>query len=67
MEAEYLWTRQVRECLKLKLVKLEAHAIGAGGLGFDFRVGQIDAMSPAARHRYNVSSELCCPGAKPRR
>ena len=24
-------------------------------------------VSPIARHRCDVSSELCCPGAKPRR
>ena len=37
------------------------------GLGFDSRAGQIGTVSPAARHRCNVFSELCCPGAKPRR
>ena len=26
-----------------------------------------DTMSPTACHRCDVSSELCCPGAKPRR
>ena len=26
-----------------------------------------DAASPKARHRCDVSSKLCCPGAKPRR
>ena len=26
-----------------------------------------DKLSPTARHRCDVSSELCCPGAKPRR
>ena len=26
-----------------------------------------DTVSPTARHRCDVSSELCCPGAKPRR
>ena len=41
--------------------------IGAGGLGFDSRAGQIDTVSPTTRHRCDVSSELCCPGAKPRR
>ena len=43
------------------------HAIGAGGLGFDSRAGQIDTVSPTARHRCDVSSELCSPGAKSRR
>ena len=37
----------------------------AVGLGFDSRAGQIDTVSPAARHRCEVSLELCCPGAKP--
>ena len=46
---------------------LSVHAIGAGGLGFKYRVGQIDTMSPTARHRCDVSSELCSSGAKPRR
>ena len=26
-----------------------------------------DVVSPSARHRCDVSSELCCPGVKPRR
>ena len=47
---------------------LSTQAIGAGGLGLDSRVGQIDTMSPTARHRYDVSSELCGPSdAKSRR
>ena len=33
--------------------------IDAGGLGFDSRAGQIGHS--------DVSSELCCPGAEPRR
>ena len=43
------------------------HAIGAGGLGFKSRVGPIGTVSPTARHRYDVSLELCSPGVKPRR
>ena len=35
--------------------------IGAGGLGFDSRAGQIGTVSPTARHRCDVSSELCNP------
>ena len=42
---------------------LSAQAIGAVGLGFDSRAGQIGT----ARHRCDVSSGLCCPGAKPRK
>ena len=30
-------------------------------------IGQIGAVSPTARHCYKVPSELCSPGAKPRR
>ena len=45
----------------------KALAIGAGGLGFDYRAGQIDTVSPTTRHRCDVSSELCSPGAQPRR
>ena len=41
--------------------------IGAEGLTFDSRVGQIDTVSPTARHRCDISSELCCPDAKSRR
>ena len=46
---------------------LGAHAIGAGVLELDSRAGQIDTVSPTARHRCVVFSELCSPGAKPRR
>ena len=35
--------------------------------GFDFRAGQIGTMSPTARHRCDVSLELCSPGIKQRR
>ena len=45
---------------------LSAHAIGAGGSGFKSRDGQIGLVSPMARHRCDVSSEMCSPGAKPR-
>ena len=37
---------------------LSAHVIGAEGLGFDLRTGQIGTVSPTARHRYEVSSGL---------
>ena len=46
---------------------LSAQAIGAGGLEFNSGAGQIGAVSPTACHRCDVSSELCSPGAKPRR
>ena len=46
---------------------LSAHAIGAEGLGFESQAGQIGTASPTARHRCDVSSELCSPGAKVRR
>ena len=39
----------------------------AGGLGFKSRAGQIGSVSPTARHRCDVPSELCSPGAKPRK
>ena len=41
--------------------------IGAVGLGFDSQTGQIDKVSPTARHLRDISFELCCPGFKPRR
>ena len=44
-----------------------AHAIDAGGLRFTSRVGQIGTVSPTARHRCDVSSQLCIPCAKQRR
>ena len=34
---------------------LSAQAVGAGGLGFDCRAGEIGIMSPTARHRCDVS------------
>ena len=37
------------------------------GLGFDFWADGNITVSPTARLRCDVSSELCCPGAKPRR
>ena len=48
------------------LVK-ENLAIGVGDHGFDIWIGQIGTVSPSARHRCDVSFELCCPGAKLRR
>ena len=45
---------------------LSEHALGAGGLGFKSRVGQIGTVSPTARHHCDVPSKLCSPGAKPR-
>ena len=50
-----------------RLGQCQAHAVGAVGLVFDSRDDQIGTMSPTARHRCDVSSELCFPGAKPRR
>ena len=44
-----------------------AQIIGAGGLGFKSRTGQINTVSPTARHRCDVSSDLRSPGAKLRR
>ena len=34
---------------------LSAQAIGAEGVGFDSRAGQIGTVSPTARHRCDVS------------
>ena len=42
-------------------------ANGAVGLAFDSQACQIGSVSPTTRHRCDVSSELCCPGAKSRR
>ena len=43
---------------------VERTAIGAGGVGFDFWVGQIGTVSAAVPDRCDVSSELCFSGAK---
>ena len=41
-------------------------AIGAEGLGFVFLAGQVGrSVTPRACHRYEVSSNLCFPGAEP--
>ena len=40
---------------------------GFGRSGFDSQAGQIGAVLPKARHRCNVTSELCSPGTKLRR
>ena len=44
-------------------------AIDAGGLGFNYWASQIliQYRRRLARHRCSVYSELCSPGAKPRR
>ena len=42
------------------------HALGAGDLEFEPRAGQISTESPMARHRCDVFSGLCSPGAMPR-
>ena len=41
-------------------------AIGAGGLGLILSAVESDAVR-TARHRCDVSSEICCPSAKARR
>ena len=46
---------------------LQAHAIGAGSVGFDSWVGQNITVSPTARHRCDDSSEQCYSCAKPQR
>ena len=43
---------------------ISEYDIGAGGLGFDSRAGQIGTVLSTARYRYDVSSELRCPGAR---
>ena len=42
-------------------VMVENSAVGAGGLGLIPRPVKSDTVSPTARHRSHVSSELCCP------
>ena len=37
---------------------LSAQVIGAGGLGFKSRVGQIGTVSPTAHHRSDVSAKM---------
>ena len=42
-------------------------ATGAVSLGFNSRLVKSGTVSPTARHRCDVSSELCCSGAEPLR
>ena len=62
--ADY-WTL-ILSCILIGVV-LKDIATGAAGFGFDYRTGQSGTVSPTARHRCNVSSELCCAGAQTRR
>ena len=41
-------------CVSVDVV-IRGVAMGAGGLGFCTRAGQIDVMLPTARHRFDVS------------
>ena len=49
------------------LAQLLSARYRCGRFGIDSRAGQIGTVSRTACHRCDVSSELCCPGAKPRR
>ena len=42
-------------------------AISAGGRGFGYQQVKPNTVSQLVRHRCDVSAELCCPDAKPRR
>ena len=42
-------------------------AIGAEGLDFDSLPVKLETVLPTAHHRCDVSLELRCSGAKPRR
>ena len=53
--------------LQMYVILKLLNAIGAGGLGCRYRAGQIGTVSPTARHRCDVPSELDSPGPKPRR
>ena len=46
---------------------ISEYDIGAGGLRFEYQVGQIGTVLSTARHRCDVFSELRCPGARLRR
>ena len=48
-------------------VAVKDTANSAGGLGFDSRALKSNTVSSTARHRCDVSLELCCPGAMPGR
>ena len=52
--------------LRLRLVSqlLTDIDIGAESVGFDFVPVKLDKVSPKVPHRCDVSSELCCSGAK---
>ena len=50
-----------------RLALIKYISIGEESLrGFDSKASQIYSVSPTTRHRYDLSSELCCPDAKPR-
>ena len=42
-----------------RLAQLLRTRIGAGDVGFNSRAGQIGIVSPTARHRCDVTFELC--------
>ena len=46
-------------------VRVKDATIGARDLEFNFRAGQVQL--PKAHHRRDVSSEVCCSGAKSRK
>ena len=53
--------------VRLVSIVVKEIAVSAGVLWLDSWSGQIWQVSPKARHRCDVSSELFCPGANPRR
>ena len=46
---------------------VEDNVIAVSGLGSITELVTSDTVSPEVRHRCDVSSELCCPGAKQRK
>ena len=61
------WSNRLFRTPTVSLVTISEQAIGAEGLGFDSRASQIGTVSPTARHRCDVFSELSSPGAKSRK
>ena len=57
--------QEIEPCQSKRLDRPLIIIIGEEGLGFEFRSGQIGTVSlSTARHRCDVSWELCSPDAK---
>ena len=58
---------RLKKKTKLVIVVVKDIAISGKILGSVLQMIESDTVLPTARHRGDVSSEMCCPGTKPRR